>query len=323
GSTTPHGRQPPAGRPQVASPAAVRPRPDRAGLGDANRVAAEPRADNTRRRADAPVVERVDDAAHPRGAAGVVSAGRKEAALVLDDRGLDLERQRSGRAAEGGPVPEHGVTVLERDLVGTDRRQDPVDLEDPAARAGGRIAADLVDVGAEAGRADVVVELAGKAGGLQCVEGVRLHVQRLLGGAEDRLRLAFDASVDPLGDSARKEHEDGRDVRREDERTSKHESSFREGFDFRRPAGLLTRGSLLRRLPGSRQWPLAEERLPSQRRDRPGFAPGSLTARLSGGTTIPPCPPPPPPPARPRSPRPPWSSRPLPSPPPAPAPPPR
>src|SRR5204862_265397 len=43
------------------------------------------------------------------------------------------------------------------------------------------------------------------------------------------------------------------------------------------------RGSLPRRLPdlaasGVPAW----ERLPSQRRDRPGFAPGSLTARLSG-----------------------------------------
>ena len=51
----------------------------------------------------------------------------------------------------------------------------------------------------------------------------------------------------------------------------------------RRAAGLLTRGSLPRRLPdlaasGVPAW----ERLPSQRRDRPGFAPGSLTARLSG-----------------------------------------
>ncbi len=47
-------------------------------------------------------------------------------------------------------------------------------------------------------------------------------------------------------------------------------------------AGLLTRGSLSRRLPG-RRFPgrasgiSAGEQLPSQRRDRPGFAPGSLT----------------------------------------------
>jgi hypothetical protein len=47
--------------------------------------------------------------------------------------------------------------------------------------------------------------------------------------------------------------------------------------------GLLTRGSLLRRLPGLGQWHLAGERLPSQRRDRPGLAPGSLTALLIRG----------------------------------------
>lgn len=47
---------------------------------------------------------------------------------------------------------------------------------------------------------------------------------------------------------------------------------------MRSATGLLTRGSLLRRLPGSRQWLRGGERLPSQRRDRPGLAPGSLTA---------------------------------------------
>ena len=48
-------------------------------------------------------------------------------------------------------------------------------------------------------------------------------------------------------------------------------------------AGLLTRGSLSRRLPGNRSFRCtsgvsAGEQLPSQRRDRPGFAPDSLTA---------------------------------------------
>ncbi len=46
--------------------------------------------------------------------------------------------------------------------------------------------------------------------------------------------------------------------------------------------GLLTRGSLPRRLPGFGQWLVAWEQLPSQRRDRPGFAPGSLTVLLVG-----------------------------------------
>ena len=51
------------------------------------------------------------------------------------------------------------------------------------------------------------------------------------------------------------------------------------GSRWRRAAGLLTRGSLPRRLPG--RWAsgvVAGEHLPSQRRDRPGLAPGSLTA---------------------------------------------
>jgi VanZ family protein len=42
-------------------------------------------------------------------------------------------------------------------------------------------------------------------------------------------------------------------------------------------AGLLTRGSLLAAFPACASGFVAEERLPLQRRDRPGFAPGSLT----------------------------------------------
>ena len=53
---------------------------------------------------------------------------------------------------------------------------------------------------------------------------------------------------------------------------------------WRNATGLLTRGSLPRRLPGPRASDVvAGERLPSQRRDRPGFAPGSLTAFLCVG----------------------------------------
>jgi VanZ family protein len=52
---------------------------------------------------------------------------------------------------------------------------------------------------------------------------------------------------------------------------------------MRSATGLLTRGSLLRRLPGSRQWLRGGEHLPLQRRDRPGFAPGSLTVLLVSG----------------------------------------
>jgi hypothetical protein len=52
--------------------------------------------------------------------------------------------------------------------------------------------------------------------------------------------------------------------------------------------GLLTRGSLPRRLPDPRASGfMAGERLPSQRRDRPGFAPGSLTALLVRGRAYP------------------------------------
>ena len=49
-------------------------------------------------------------------------------------------------------------------------------------------------------------------------------------------------------------------------------------------AGLLTRGSPLHRLPGPEaSGVVAERQLPSQRRDRPGLAPGSLTAlRMCG-----------------------------------------
>src|SRR5437762_4512047 len=70
-----------------------------------------------------------------------------------------------------------------------------------------------------------------------------------------------------------------------------HESSLPRGVRLaRRAAGLLTRGSLPRRLPGRQASGVpAWERLPSQRRDRPGFAPGSLTARLSGPSLSWPC----------------------------------
>src|SRR5918992_459588 len=53
------------------------------------------------------------------------------------------------------------------------------------------------------------------------------------------------------------------------------------GSVWRGAAGLLTRGSPLRGLPGlSASGIVAERRLPSQRRDRPGLAPGSLTVLL-------------------------------------------
>src|SRR5438094_4926336 len=162
-----------ARRPPAVSPAAVRPRADRAALRDLDRVAPEPRADSAARRADASPVQREEDAAHARGPAGVVAPRREEAALAADDRRLDLESQRPGWARERRPVPEHGVAVLDLDLVGPDRRGDAVHLEDPAARGPGRIAPDLVDVRAEGGLRDVVVELAGQAGRIGRIDAAR------------------------------------------------------------------------------------------------------------------------------------------------------
>ena len=51
----------------------------------------------------------------------------------------------------------------------------------------------------------------------------------------------------------------------------------------RRAAGLLTRGSLFTAFPAEASGIAGEELLPLQRRDRPGLAPGSLTARLLRG----------------------------------------
>src|SRR5687767_10706366 len=60
------------------------------------------------------------------------------------------------------------------------------------------------------------------------------------------------------------------------------------GSIWRSAAGLLTRGSPLRGLPSlSASGVVAERRLPSQRRDRPGFAPGSLTVLLGCGSLPP------------------------------------
>ncbi len=65
------------------------------------------------------------------------------------------------------------------------------------------------------------------------------HVERIRAGharlrsTEDRLRLAFDANVDDCGGCEAGEGERGRDDREENEITTKHESSFREGFELR------------------------------------------------------------------------------------------
>ena len=51
---------------------------------------------------------------------------------------------------------------------------------------------------------------------------------------------------------------------------------------MRSAAGLLTRGSPFAAFPACGQWRFRVGRLPSQRRDRPGLAPGSLTVLLCG-----------------------------------------
>ena len=65
-----------------------------------------------------------------------------------------------------------------------------------------------------------------------------------------------------------------------------HESSLPRGVRWvsRRAAGLLTRGSPFAAFPAEASGTAGEGHLPLQRRDRPGLAPGSLTARLSRGT---------------------------------------
>src|SRR6185436_8036608 len=57
------------------------------------------------------------------------------------------------------------------------------------------------------------------------------------------------------------------------------------GSNERRTAGLLTRGSPSAAFPAGGQWRRGGGHLPSQRRDRPGLAPGSLSVRLFRGET--------------------------------------
>ena len=196
---------------------------------------------------------------------------------------LALAQEQRGRAAllgEGRPVPEHRVAVLQRRLVSPNRRRGAVDLVAPAARAGARVEADLVDERAERGRPHVVVELAGHARRIERGQRVRPGRQGRLGGAEDRRRLALHAHLHAQGE--RRSGQCAREQRNagQNDESSKHESSFREGFGVVRRRGRSS-DSGLPPPPPSRprgQWSSAEEQLPSQRRDRPGFAPGSLTA---------------------------------------------
>ncbi len=76
------------------------------------------------------------------------------------------------------------------------------------------------------------VELGGASRREEHVERIRACHARLR-GTEDRLRLAFDANVDDCGGREAGEGKSGRDDREKNERTTKHESSFREGFGMR------------------------------------------------------------------------------------------
>ena len=127
----------------------------------------------------------------------------------------------------------------------------PFTLKTQPVVAPADVAADLVDVGAERRARDVVVELAGRAGRVERVERVRLDRERRLGRAVDRLRLALHAHVhaqgEGRGDDEQRRHEDGE----ENNETLGTNPPSARGSGLRRAAGLLTRGSLRRRLPGS------------------------------------------------------------------------
>ena len=117
-----------------------------------------------------------------------------------------------------------------------------------------------------------------------CSSSVRRAVVGLDGDGERRRRGRLDRGRrgglrrrGVVVAAARGEDEGEQDSQEGCEGTVEHVSSFREGNGSRRASGLLTRGSLLRRLPGPRASGIsAEERLPSQRRDRAGLAPASL-----------------------------------------------
>ena len=93
--------------------------------------------------------------------------------------------------------------------------------------------------------------------------------------------------LQPAGPAAGAPGDEHEECRREsagdeDGRTKHLNPPFREGFGYvGGAAGLLTRGSLPRRLPDPEvSGVVAGEQLPLQRRDRPGLAPGSLTVLL-------------------------------------------
>src|SRR4029079_702651 len=102
---------------------------------------------------------------------------------------LQIERRRAAGRPELGVVPKHDVPVFELDLVRADGRRRPVALEHPARLAGGREAADLVDVRTEAALREVEVELAREARVVERLEGVG-GIDRTGRRGEQRLGLA-------------------------------------------------------------------------------------------------------------------------------------
>ena len=185
---------------------------------------------------------------------------------------LEHERLRPARGAELRPVPEHRVAVLQRHGVRADRRRLAVHLEDPAGLPAAAYRADLVDVRAERGRLDVVVELARIRRSLERVERVRLARSR---AAPSRRRSCASCLRRGRAPERRQPTERARVPPERRQRTcvSPNPPSAR-GSSWRRTAGLLTRGALPCRLPSPQASGVpARKRLPSQRRDRPGLAP--------------------------------------------------
>ena len=74
----------------------------------------------------------------PAAAIALPASSKDDDRVAVASRSLESQRRRATRVGEGGVVPQHLVAVLERHLVGADRRRDAVHLEHPARRAGAR-----------------------------------------------------------------------------------------------------------------------------------------------------------------------------------------
>ena len=96
-------------------------------------------------------------------------------------------------------------------------------------------------------------------------------IVRVLPSTRTRTRSAAEAAAARASASATAERS---------ERVGEARILLPRGVRLRRAAGLLTRGPLSAAFPARRPVASGGEHLPSQRRDRPGLAPGSLSARL-------------------------------------------